>query len=603
VIVLAGTVLSVVVVGCLYWAQSIFIPVAMAVFLTFLLSPLVSFLQRKGVGRVPAVIGVMLLTVVLLGGLVYLISMQLGALVSRLPQYSDKVQAKVQPITARVERLNRSFGQLFAPQRDGIDEEPADVNDKPPAVVVKPAGPPWASRLPEMLAPAAHGLGGAALAVVLTGFMLLKREDLRNRLIRLAGRANVTVATRALDETGARVSRFLVMQAIICAATGATIGLGLLVLGVPYALLWGFLVFLLRYVPYVGIWFAALPPILLSLATSDGWAQPLAVVGLIFVVEMIAGNVAEPWLYGRSMGVSEVALLVAAAFWAFLWGPIGMVLSSPMTVCLAVLGKYYPRLKFLDVLLGDEPALDPDVSFYQRLLARDQDEATQIVSARLEQGVSREEATDELLVRTLCYLKHDRDRDEISDDDELAMLEAIREIGEDMAGKLGASCCVPAESFAKEGAESTARASLVGYAADSAEDETALHLLAGLVGPNAWETEVCSSDVPGSELLAKVSHKHPDLICVAALQPTGLAHVRRLCKRLRAHFPAAKILVARWGPGALSDQQVDQLKQSGADVVTGKLTETLRQIQDCEAAPCDTQHDAAPRREAETVAV
>jgi predicted PurR-regulated permease PerM len=563
-VLLAGTVVSVVVITCLYWAQSIFIPLAMAVYLAFLLGPLVAFLQRRGVGRVPALLGVMLLTVLLLGGLVWLVTVQATALAGRLPVYNEKIQVKVKPIADRLGQVNRDVSGVFGPSSAEPAEE-VELGERPPAVVVKPDSPPWLARLPEMLRPAAHALGGVALAVVLTGFMLLKREDLRNRLIRLGGRTNVTLATRALDETGHRVSRFLIVQALICSGAGAVIGLGLLLLGVEYALLWGFLVFLLRYVPYVGIWFAALPPVLTSLATSDGWAQPLLAVGLIFAVEMIAGNVLEPWLYGRSMGVSEVSLLVSAAFWAFLWGPIGMVLSSPLTVCLAVLGKHYPRLKFLDVLLGDEPALEPDERFYQRLLARDQDEASEIVAARLQEAPA-EEVMDELLVRALSYAKRDRDRDDLTDDDERVILEATREIGEELGGRFEASGSISPKPL--DLIPDAPRTSLIGCPADGAEDEAALHLLASTLDPRSWDFVVFPADVPRAEVIA-----------IAALQPSGLAHARHLCKRLRGQFPSVKILVARWGAGALSEQSSEQLLQAGADAVTTTLAQTRALLQ------------------------
>ena len=201
-------------------------------------------------------------------------------------------------------------------------------------------------------------------------FMLQKREELRNRIIRLAGRGQIVAATRFVDEAGQRISRFLLMQAIVNGAFGLILGLGLLLMGVKYALLWGFLAALLRYLPYIGPYLAAVFPISLSLAMFDGWGTTLMVAGLFLTLELIVANAIEPWLYGQSMGVSEIALLVSAAFWAFLWGPVGLVLSSPLTVCLVMLGRYVPQLEFLAVILGDKPALDTGVSFYQRLLAR-----------------------------------------------------------------------------------------------------------------------------------------------------------------------------------------------------------------------------------------
>jgi predicted PurR-regulated permease PerM len=214
-------------------------------------------------------------------------------------------------------------------------------------------------------------------------FMLIKREDLRNRFIKLVGHDRMSFTTKAVDEVSLRISRYIIMQAIVNGTVGLALAIGLFLIGVKYAFLWGFLAAMLRYVPYVGIWLAALFPILLSLAMFDGWWESLAVIGLFLVLELVTGNLIEPWVLGQSMGVSEVALLVLAAFSAFLWGPVGLILAAPLTVCLAVLGKYVPSLGFLDILLGDQPALKTAASYYQRLLARDRDEAVNLVLAYL----------------------------------------------------------------------------------------------------------------------------------------------------------------------------------------------------------------------------
>ena len=255
----------------------------------------------------------------------------------------------------------------------------------PTAVVIEPQRAAWMSRMTSFLSPMLEYLGELALAIILVIFMLLKREELRNRIIRLAGQGKIVAATKFVDEAAHRVSRFLLMQAIVNASFGLIFGLGLLLIGVKYALLWGFLGAMLRYLPYIGPYLAVTFPISLSLAMSEGWGTTLMVIGLFLTLELIISNFIEPRLYGQSMGVSEIAMLVSAAFWAFLWGPIGLVLSSPLTVCLVVLGRYIPRLEFLSVLLGDEPALDAGISFYQRLLARDQDEAEDLILEQIKE--------------------------------------------------------------------------------------------------------------------------------------------------------------------------------------------------------------------------
>jgi predicted PurR-regulated permease PerM len=599
ILVLTSTIVAAVVVACLYWAQTIFIPLAMAVYLTFLLSPLVSALQRRGLRRVPAALLTLLLAVLVLGAGVYLVTTQVTSLATRLPRYSATIQTKVNVISDRLDSLTRAVNGALGIHPDEEPEAGPRAAERPMPVVVKPDTPPWLSRLPALLVPAAQGLGGAALALVLTGFMLIKREDMRNRLIRLAGRGRITLATRILDEAGHRISRFLVVQAMISAIAGVSIGLGLLLLGVEYALLWGFLIFLLRYIPYVGIWFAALPPVLLSFAMYPGWTTPLLVVGLIFVVEMICGNVLEPWLFGRSMGVSEVSLLVAAAFWAFLWGPIGMVLSSPLTVCLVVLGKYYPRLKFIDVLLGDEPALAADVSFYQRLLARDQDEASDIAVARLQEPHPLR-VFDELLIPTLVYAKRDRDRDDLHEDDEDFILSATVEIGEDVAERLFVP---PAETDPTE--PTPPRMRLLACPAHDGEDEAALTVLTASLDAQSWSSEVVPSDKVASLLVSAGDDRKPDVICLAALPPVGLAHARYLCKRLHARFPQAKILVARWGVEAGRLESSAHFTHAGAAAVHTTFNETREALlAEQQARASELEAPAgAPRRERQTTAV
>jgi hypothetical protein len=333
------------------------------------------------------------------------------------------------------------------------------------------------------------------------------------------------------------------------------------------------------------------PPVLLSFATTSGWAQPLLVVALILVVEMVCAYVLEPWLFGRSMGVSEVSLLVAVAFWAFLWGPIGMVLSSPITVCLVVLGKYHPRLKFLDVLLGDEPPLGPEVSYYQRLLARDEDEAAEIVQGCSETHCA-EKLLDDVLVSALISARADREAGNLHGDDEAYILSATREIGEELAERVR-----PTDSAESRNGPV---AHVLACPAHDDEDEVALRLLAATLSPARWQMEVLPAETLGSELLVKTGEEQPDLICLAALPPGGLAHTRYLCKRLRARFPNVKILVARWGKPA--DESVERLTEAGADTVAASLEETRKYLHEWRPVLAETGLTAG-LREAVTTTV
>jgi predicted PurR-regulated permease PerM len=335
-VVLTGTVVGVVVVAALYWAQVVFIPVALAVFLAFLLNPPVRLLQQRGLGRIPSVLLVVLLAGLLMGGLGWLAVRQVTGLLGQLPNYTANVKAKIKSLqesgggSARLEQMVDEITRQVQGKPAGPDAGPPDPAASPPRpagqpahVVVQPESPAWVGRLPGYLGPALEALAGLALALILAVFMLLKREDLRNRFIRLVGHGQLTFTTKAVDDAGQRVSRYLFMQLLVNAGFGVALGLALLLIGVDHPLLWGLLAAALRYVPYIGVWIAAALILVLSLAMSPGWVQPLLALGLIFALEMVTGNVVEPWVYGRSLGVSEVALLIAAAFWAFLWGPVG----------------------------------------------------------------------------------------------------------------------------------------------------------------------------------------------------------------------------------------------------------------------------------------
>ena len=268
------------------------------------------------------------------------------------------------------------------------------------------SGGSWVTRAPAILSPASEILGQAAFALVLSVFILWKRDDLRNRLIRLIGDTRLTTATKAVDDVSRRISRYLLMQLVINAVFGVLITVTMFLVGVPYALLWGVLASLMRYIPYLGTWLGLIPAVVVSLAFTDDWWQPVAVIAVYATLELACNNYFEPRLYGSSMGISEVAQLVAAAFWAFMWGPVGLILSGPLTVCLLVLGKNVPGLQFFEVLLGDEPVLGLDVRFYQRLTARDQDEAWQLVRDEAK-AKTRTEIFDEVVVPTLTYAKRD----------------------------------------------------------------------------------------------------------------------------------------------------------------------------------------------------
>jgi predicted PurR-regulated permease PerM len=583
-VMMSSVLIGLVIVGCLYWAQTVLIPVALGVFFAFLLNPLVSALEQWRLGRAPAVISAITLAASTLGIMGWAATHQVVALVDDLPNYTNTIKQKVRGLrdmtdgTGPLGRMLNEISQAWrlepnVPQAKNVP--PAGDGANVPATAPPPEGSTWLERSLAALGSVAEVLGRLGLALILALFMLLQREDLRNRLLRLIGSGRLTLSTKALDEAGTRISRFLIMQLILNVSFGILAAGGLALIGVEHALLWGFLAALLRYVPYLGIWIAAVLPITLSIAMFEGWLPVGLVVGLYLALELVVSSILEPLLFGKSMGVSAVAMLISAAFWGFLWGPVGMVLSSPLTVCLVVLGRYVPHLAFLDVLLGDEPALDPQISFYQRLLARDQDEATALVLTHL-RTMPNDTVYDSLLVPALNYGKQDRERDAVTQPEEAFILHALREIVEDLGERqlLNAVPAVEGETAAPK------RVRILGLPGHDEGDRLMLEMLQNLLDPIRWDMEVLPFNSASGEQVALAAERQPAIICIGAHPPGGLAHARFLCKRLKARLPKVKLIVGRWGLLANLDRNRDDLQEAGADVIETGLIETRTHLEE-----------------------
>ncbi len=383
-----------VVVAALYLAKGVLAPMALAVLLSFLLSPVCDWLERLRLGRIPAVLVTVIVGFTVLGAATWTAVVQVTDLAPKLPEYESNLKAKLHSANARVgDALSKAtrtaqgmsenlpqIGPAQAPQ--GTTEWPYSVR-----VISSPASP--LQVFGGMFGTVLEVLGSAGVVFVLVVFFLVRRDDLRDRFIRLVGRGDVTVTTQMLEDAGTRVSHYLATEFLINALFGATVGIGLYLIGIPNAILWGILATTLRFIPYIGPWIAAAMPIGLSMAISGDWMAPSLTIGLFVVLELISNNVLEPWLYGKNTGVSAVAVLLAAVFWTWLWGVVGLLLATPLTVCLLVIGKHVPQLAFLDTLLGDQPVFEPKKRVYQRLLAGDQEEATELLDELLEHTTAR----------------------------------------------------------------------------------------------------------------------------------------------------------------------------------------------------------------------
>ena len=427
-VIFAGCVLVIVV---LYWAQAVLVPIALAVLLTFVLTPPVSWLERW-LGRVPAVLAAVTLAFIVLGLAGWGLARQMEHLADDLPTYRVNILAKIADVRGAgqggsVEKLQETIEGIKTDL--GKSSEPTGTAARPVVVTSEPvtgfSGFSW-------LGPIVGPVGTAGLVLALVIFMLLERRDLRDRLIGLFGHGQLTVTTKAFDEAGTRVSRQLLMQSVVNLVYGIAAGLGLYVLGVPYPLVWAALGAALRFIPYIGPVIGAGAPILVSLAALPGWAGPLWVMGLFVVLELFTNLVLETVLYAGAAGVSQVALLVSVAFWTWLWGPLGLLMATPLTVCLVVLGKHVPGLEFVGMLMADTPALAPEFGYYQRLLARDQGEAADLIEQHIKTEAPRS-VYDALLLPALNYAERDRLEQRLSLEEETAVIDATRELLSDAA--------------------------------------------------------------------------------------------------------------------------------------------------------------------------
>jgi predicted PurR-regulated permease PerM len=566
-VMFTGAVLVIVV---LYWAQAVFVPIALAALLSFVLSPPVNWLERW-LGRVPAVLIVVTLVFVVLGLAGWGLARQMNNLADDLPGYRVNIRAKIADVRGAgkggtVEKLQETIDEI----KTDLEKTGAVQGRAPQEVVVAPNS---ASGIPGFtwLGPLMGPLGTAGLVIALVIFMLLERRDLRDRLIGLMGDGRLTVTTKAFDEAGSRVSRQLLMQSLVNAVYGTIAGLALYYLGVPYALVWGALGAALRFIPYLGPVLGAGAPILVSLAALPGWTDPLWVIALFVVLELFTNMVLETVLYAGAAGVSQVALLVSLAFWTWLWGPLGLLMATPLTVCLVVLGKHVPGLSFIGMLMADTPALAPEYGYYQRLLARDPSEAADLIDRHVKTE-PRGSVYDALLLPALNYAERDRLERTLSVDEETAVIDATRELLTDAAESIRRLQPPPAEDAALPGAREPLR--VLGYAANGAADELALTMLAHSLDDLPITIEMTRTRMLASELVSLVRAQGVSIVCLADLPPSPSSKTRYLVKRLHDALPELRILVGRWAPPALADESTQALRDAGATLVASTLAET-----------------------------
>lgn len=561
VILLAGVLMTV---GALYLGREFLIPLAVAGLLTFVLNPIVRVFERR-LPRAAAVVLVVILTFSVLGAFTWALALQAASLGEEIPTYRDNLKHKIADVRGAsrggvIEKVQSATKEVVEELQK--EDKPVKPTENPVPVVVKPeASAFW--QLPALL----EALGNVGLVLVLVIFMLLERLQLRDRLIRVIGFGRIATTTKAMDEAGQRITHYLTMQTLINGTFGLGVSLGALLIGLPYAFLWGSLAAVLRFIPYVGPWAAALIVSLAGLAVFDGWLQPVLIAGLFIALELFTHLVLETYLYSQSAGVSQVGLLLAVAFWTWVWGPVGLALATPLTVCLVVLAKYVPDLEIVSVLMSDEPVMGPARSYYQRLVARDESEAATLVQDYVKSHPGQD-IYDEVFVPALNHAQRDHGRGRITD---AGFVErTTRHLVEELELPQP-----PAEPALRPATP------VLALPAQEEVDEIALLMLKQRLDPSRFAVEVASPDLLVSEAIAVVEARAPAAVVIGALAGAGHAlHLRSLCKRLRARFPDLPIVVGWWGADGGDEAARDAVVAAGADRVTVSLADACAQLQE-----------------------
>lgn len=597
------------VIAALYIARDIFVPIALAVLLAFVLAPLVRLLRRAGVNRIAAVLVSVLLAFVVILGVGGVLTRQVSELAENLPRYQANIREKVQSIRgaargpSAVERVSEVLENLKqeirrepgpeavppAQPAAGAPSAPATAappEPRPVPVEVREPEPGPLELVRQIVEPLIEPLTTTGIVLVFVIFILLYREDLRDRFIRLTGTADLHRTTAAMDEAAYRLSRFFLVQLGMNAFFGVVIGIGLWIIGVPNPILWGVIAMLMRFVPYIGSFIAAGFPALLAVAVDPGWSLVAWTLALFLVAEPLMGQVVEPMVYGHSLGLSPIAVIVAATFWLWLWGPIGLILAVPLTVCVVVLGRHVERLEFLDIILGDQPALAPDKSFYQRMLAGDPYEVAEQAHRYLKEH-SLSAYYDEVALQGLALAQADvaegrldavrlgmiRDSvtavvEDLADVDDVAPEAAPAELEPDADP---AEARVPASLAAEELPPGWEGEPALVLPAHTSLDEAGAVILAQMLGKHGIGARAGGLDDVTGPGLARLDAGAVKLVHVSCFgAATGLARVRYLVRRLRRRFPAARIVACLWRTG--EDRNIaDSTLSAGADVVVATL--------------------------------
>jgi predicted PurR-regulated permease PerM len=565
-----GTVIiGAITVAALYFGREVLVPIALAFLLSFVLAPLVRVLRRLRVGRAPSVLITVLFAFLLISGIGTLIGSQAAELAGNLALYESTITRKIGSLqseatgsgiigraSSTLSDLKKEITRTAEKAREGATAPPetaphGDQSPKPIPVEIHAPPPAPFEIIRSIIGPLAGPLTTAGIVIVFLTFILFQREDLRDRFIHLVGAGDLKRTTEALDDGASRLSRFFLTQIAINASFGVIIGTGLFFIGVPSAILWGILAMLLRFLPYIGAWIAAFFPTALALAVDPSWSMLVWTIALFAVVELFAGQVIEPLLNAHSTGLSAVAVVVAATFWTWLWGPVGLVLSTPLTVCLVVIGRHVERLRFLDVLLGDQPALAPEETFYQRMLAGDPDEAAHQAEVFLKEK-SLCDYYDEIAMKGLALAQLDARRGALDQERRGEIKQTIEELIDNLSGRedpIAArdSASIEAVSAGSEGKKAPPpKTTVLCVAGGGPLDEAAATMLAQVLVKRGVGARVVPNREVSSSNIFRLDVEGIETIVISYLDPGGFANARYLVRRLRRRLPSVRVLLGLW---------------------------------------------------------
>ncbi len=591
---LLAVILAVVVIAVLYLAKTVIFPLALALLLTFILAPLVTWLERIHLPRILAV----LCLIVAAGGIVgiagWRVTTQLIGVAGDFPAYSLNVQNKIESFraskttrfTRAQEALNGLANQIEHLNADEKDAEHA-TKQQLGATPTRPLQVREVGDNPRRLDALSGVMGAlfsAVLVVVFTFFMLLNREDLRNRFIRLTGHGHLNLMTQTMDDASQRVSRYLSLQLLVNTGFGTIIAFALQLLALPHAFLWGFLAGLLRFIPYIGEPIAAALPIALSIAVFDGWSKTVLIMTIFFCMEVVTANLIEPHVYGRYTGLSTLAILIAAIFWSLIWGPVGLVLSVPLTVCLVVVGSHVPSLEFLTVLLGDQPVMAPDAHYYQRLLANDEHEASRVLETYLKNHSLRD-LYDAVLIPALNLAEQDRHRNALDESTVAFITQTTKDLVEEMTLRsidpernetTGPTADSRSPNFQSLTEMKDPKKIIVVPVRDNADEIIGI-MLGQLLQRTGYSARTISIGTV-EHMLSETFKSEPDLVCLSALPPYAISHARNLYRRLRMQDPDLKIVIGLWNYSEDPVRAANEISGGETAQVSASLAQITLQV-------------------------